>query len=147
MCLGESYTVQADWITARTTSSEGPTPNAIRFLPATTASAILLKYVRNIVAPFYVASMRTDPLPPGKYSLIPSGNMLVFFMAQEALTAFKTENIPTRSYFFRYQGQPPSTIIYNSEGEWELQSKVDIASLPEDGVTSSTELRVSSAKL
>src|SRR4051794_40706820 len=97
MHLGESFTVQNDWTTARTTSSDYPVPNAIRFLPGTTASAILLKYVRNRKTPFYVAGMRTEPFPPGKYTLIPSGNVRVFFMAQEACTAFKVTNIPTRS--------------------------------------------------
>jgi hypothetical protein len=133
MQLGESFTVQNDWATARTTSSDSPMPNAVRFLPATTASAILLKYVRNRITPFYVAGMRTEPLPPGKYTLTPSGNVRVFFMAQEACSAFKVTNIPTRSYLFRYQGQSPSKILYNSQGQWQLLSGVDPNTLPEGG--------------
>lgn len=137
MQLGQAFTVQKDWTSARTSSSHTSVPNAIHFLPSTTASAVLMKHVRNVVTPFYVASMGAEPFPPGNYTLVPSGNVCIFFMAQEGMTAFKMTKVPTQSYLFRYDGQNPTTIIYNEDGDWELQTPVPLDNLPVAGTPSS----------
>jgi len=115
---GESVKLQKDWKLEVPDPDTNAPNNGYLFMNATSASALLFKWIRNKLKPIYVTTVEGNA-PPGQHTLTPTGRVMVFFADAEARTAFKTEQINSNTHEYSYLDHSHVTVYFNSEGIWE----------------------------
>ncbi|KAI0127170.1 hypothetical protein BJ170DRAFT_595051 [Xylariales sp. AK1849] len=120
---GELFSVSSSWTTSTPGASALAPKGGFLFVNEPSASALLFKRVRNAAVPVYVTTVGGRAPPTGKHTMKPTGNVLLFFMAQEAGTAFDRDAINTDAFELPYiaKGGGGLTLFYNQDGLWETE--------------------------
>lgn len=119
---GNGFTVSSDWVANVPGFNSLAPKKGFLFSSEPSAAALLYKRVLNAQTPIYLTSFGGATPPPGQHTLLPNGNILIFFATQEAGTTFKLEGISTKSIEFQTAAKPKNfTILYNESGMWEIE--------------------------
>ena len=90
----------------------------------TPATAMLFKRMRGkFVMPVYLLSMGKSPLIPGQYSVEPTGNLALFFMARDEST--QLEQIRTTPLIFNYLQMKTAGASFDENGTWHVETGQD----------------------
>lgn len=118
--MGQSFTISSSWTATTSQISDKTLKKSFQFVNELSAAAVLSKRVRDAVAPVYVSTVGSSPPPPGQHNLSPTGKLLVFFMPQEAGTAFRIKDIATKFVEIPYtdKSEAAMRIQYTKDGLW-----------------------------
>jgi hypothetical protein len=139
---GQLFVLEKDWTSTSPNTSSNAPEKGFLFVNMPSASAVLFKTVRNKKTPIYVTATGSGTPPPGKHSLTPTGEILLFFMTQDAQTAFDVNLVNSEAYELLYIEQPNATVLFNKDGHWEFINHVG-----EDGISDSVSSTLPYSKL
>lgn len=119
--------VSSSWTVTTSHNPDKSLKKGFQFSNEPSAAALLYKRVRNDVVPIYVSTTGLRTPPPGHHTLLPTGKLLLFFLPQEAGTAFRTEDISTKYIELPYNDKEGSTVrfLYNKDGFWEVDATTE----------------------
>ncbi|KAH7195618.1 hypothetical protein DER44DRAFT_902362 [Fusarium oxysporum] len=125
--LGDTVSLAEDWTISIVEPPERAAAGVFRFRTKSDgdASAIIMKSMHRKIQPVYIAGMGTDPLPPGTYSIMPTGNACFFFLGQQERTSFSLNDV-SNPKTVQYAGNLPMTIVYDHDGNWIVRNDVDL---------------------
>ncbi|KAI9727457.1 MAG: hypothetical protein M1828_006399 [Chrysothrix sp. TS-e1954] len=121
----DTYSINEGWEATKTTPNPAAATSSsseaeilpIRFANCRRASAMLFKRVRNRVSPAFILSLGTWPLERGRYDIVPTGTMILFFAAAEPSTAFELNEVPMAYYELDYTKSLQADVVYTAEGD------------------------------
>ena len=126
---GDTYSINEGWEATKTTPNPAAASTStdneslpIRFTNSRRASAMVFKRVRNRIAPTFILSLGAWPLERGRYEIVPSGTLILFFSAAEPSTTFELDQIPMAYYELDYTKSPQVDVIYTADGDWKVKT-------------------------